>query len=122
MVFVVGGMNSSMIDRRGNERDKLLEHFISENNLLHGQSGVNKYIHSDTSCSSAIDFIFYSKNGSKFFPGVNVLSDHLSVSDHLPVVANVKIEKTTLNEECKLIDIKQKWDNCNSVKYEDTIV
>ena len=65
VVFVVGGMNSSMIDRRGNERDKLLEHFISENNLLHAHSGAIKYIHSDTPCSSAIDFIFYSKKWIK---------------------------------------------------------
>ena len=50
-----------------------------------------------------------------------MLSDHLNVSNHLPVVANLKVEKTTLIEECKLIDIKPKWDNCNSVKCKDTI-
>ena len=37
--FIVGDMNSSMIERFGNERDKLLERFISDNSLIHSQDG-----------------------------------------------------------------------------------
>ena len=120
VVFLVGDMNSFVMTRCGNERDKL-GNISFLNNLLHGQCGAVTYIHSDTSCSSEIDYIFYSKKGSKLLSGVNVLSDHLNVSDHLPVVANVKVEKTNLNEECKLFDIKPKWDKCKSVKYKGTI-
>ena len=37
---------------------------------------------------------------------VDVLSDHMNVSDHLPVVAELKIKKSSVNVENRTIDIK----------------
>ena len=50
-----------------------------------------------------------------------MLYDYLNVSDHLPVLDRVEVDKTILNEEYKLIDIKPKWDKFILIKYKDTI-
>ena len=108
-MFLVEDMNASMIDRCGNERDKLLEHFVSENSLNQRQPGIFTYIHSDTSCSSEIDYIFCSNNGVELLSDVNVLSHDIYVSDNLPVVAKLNVETSFRIEEQKLIEVKPKW-------------
>ena len=45
-----------------------------------------------------------------------MLSDHLNVSDHLPVIAELKIEKPSVNVENRTIDIKPKLDKCDHRK------
>ena len=50
---------------------------------------------------------------------VDVLSGHMNVSDHLPVVAELKIKKSSV--ENRAIDIKPKWDKCDHRKYKDII-
>ena len=52
---------------------------------------------------------------------VDVLSDHMNVWDHLPVVAELKIKKSSVNVENRTIDIKPKWDKCDRGKYKDII-
>ena len=121
MIFLVGDMNSSMLERLGNDRDKLLKCFIYENSLLHSQDGTCTYIHSKDSSSSEIDYIFYSEDGANLVDKVDVLSDHMNVSDHLPVVAELKIKKSIVNVENRTIDIKPKWDKCDHRKYKDII-
>ena len=37
-----------------------------------------------------------------------MLSDHMNVWDHLPVVAELKIKKSSVNVENRTIDIKPK--------------
>ena len=120
-MFFVGDMNASMMERCGNERDKLLEHFVYKNSLNHRQSGTFTYIHTDASCSSEIDYIFCSNNGVELISDVNVLSDDINTSDHLPVVANLNVEKSLRVEEQKLIDVKPKWDKCNRQRYKGSI-
>ena len=110
IMILLGDMNASMMDRCGNERDKLLEQFINENFLFHRQFGKNTYIHSDNLCSSEIDYIFCSNNGSNTMSEVNVLSDCLNTSDHLPVVAKLEVVKPLCVEEQKTIDIRPKWE------------
>ena len=45
----------------------------------------------------------------------------MSVSDHLPVVAELKNKKSSVNVENRTIDIKPKWDKCDHRKYKDII-
>ena len=121
VMYLVGDMNASMMERCGNERDKLLEHFVYENSLNHRQSGTFPYIHTDASCSSEIDYIFCSNNGVELISDVNVLSDDINTSDHLPVVTKLNVEKSLRVEEQKLIDVKPKWDKCNRQRYKGSI-
>ena len=104
VLFLVGDMNSSMMERLGNGRDKLLECFLSENPLLHSQDGTCTFIHSKDSSSSEIDCIFCSEDGANLVNKVDVLSDHLNVLDHLPVIAELKKEKPGDNVESRIID------------------
>ena len=120
-MFLVEDMNASMIDHCGNERDTLLEHFVSENSLNHRQYGIFTYIHSDTSCSSEIDYIFCSNNGVELLSDVNVLSDDINVSDHLPVVVKLNVETSFRIEEQKLIEVKPKWNKCNRQRCKGSI-
>ena len=52
---------------------------------------------------------------------VDVSSDHMNVSDHLPVVAELKLKKSIVNVENRTIDIKPKWDMCDHRKDKDII-
>ena len=121
IMILLGDMNASMMDRCGNERDKLLEQFINENFLFHRQFGKNTYIHSDNLCSSEIDYIFCSNNGGNMMFEVNVLSDCLNTSDHLPVVAKLEVVKPLCVDQQKTIDIRPKWDKCNHQIYKGSI-
>ena len=67
VLFLVGDINFSLIERLGNDRDKLLNCFIYENSLLHSQDGSCTYIHSKDSSSSEIDYIFYSEDGATWW-------------------------------------------------------
>ena len=71
------------------------------------------YVQSDAVCSSEIDYILFSKNGASGVSTVEVLSDYMNVSDHLPVLAKLGIEKAIVNEEHRTISIKPKWEKCN---------
>ena len=121
VVFVVGDMNSSLQERCGNERDTLLKKFVDGNSLSHGQSGVVTYIHSDGTCSSEIDYILYSEGGANLVSKVEVLQDHMNVSDHVPVTAMLRTEKVIGKEEDRMISIKPKWEKCNRFKYKEAI-
>ena len=45
LLFIVWDMNSSMMERFGNDRGKILERLISENSLINSQDGTCSYIH-----------------------------------------------------------------------------
>ena len=60
-VYLLGDFNASMVQRKGNGQDRMLEEFVSRYSLEYQQNGQNTFTHPNTSDQAEIDYIFYNQ-------------------------------------------------------------
>ena len=115
-VFIVGDMKSSLTLRSSNEREIILSKFVSENGLHYFQNGEPKYMHSDNTSFSEIDYILCNAKGKELVMNVKVEKDcTLNMTDHLPIIAELNIPTTKAPTKQMPLTLKPKQERCNKM-------
>ena len=115
-------MNASMISRKSNPQDTLLQDFVARQNLSWRQTGEETFFHPNKADKAEIDYVFFNKLGSKAVEQVRVdRNNQLNTSDHIPVKARVNVEfREKSRSETTVIQVKPKWDKCDKAAYKRT--
>ena len=122
-VFILGDMNASLVSRKGNLQDTLLQDFFGRNDLVWRQNGEVTFRHPNNMDKAEIDYIFYNKLGDGVVGSVAVeRNTSLNTSDHVPVDAQVNVEYSEkARAETTVIQVKPKWDRCDETAYKRSI-
>ena len=119
-VLILGHMNASLQQRKGNNQDTLLKDFQTSKNLHYLQKGAETFFHPNKTDKAGIDYILFDKHSKQIVTTVAVDSKtSLNTSDHRPIVGTLSLKLTprTGDKQAARIMCKPKWDRCDKDYY-----
>ena len=121
-VFILGDMNASLCQRKGNSQDRQFIDFVKSNLLYTEQCGVDTFFHPNKDDKAEIDYILMNNLARHIMKTVSV--EHKTAqntSDHIPVVGTLNIIPDVKRKEKMKLICKPKWDKCNKTVYRNTV-
>ena len=121
-IICVGDFNASLKERPGNLQDRQFIEFVHRNSLGHLQSGTPTFYHPNKADCAEIDYVLFNERGRQLVDSVRIeTKTAANTSDHVPVIATLKIEASYTQIDSYTIQCKPKWDKCDTQIYEDCI-
>ena len=123
-VLLLGDMNASLHQRKGNNQDALLTDFVVSNKLYLLQNGIETFLHPNKTDRAEIDYILSNSQSNQILKAVTVENEtSLNTSDHLPVtgILNLNLSSRTKGKHVTRIVCKPKWDRCDRDSYRRSI-
>ena len=123
-VLLLGDMNASLHQRKGNNQDALLTDFVVSNKLYLLQNGIETFLHPNKTDRAEIDYILSNSQSNQILKAVTVENEtSLNTSDHLPVtgILNLNLSSRTRGKHVTRIVCKPKWDRCDRDSYRRSI-
>ena len=119
-VLIIGDLNASLVQRKGNIQDLQLRAFVDSNSLKNQQCGIHTFSHPNKSDKAEIDYVFYNRAAEMLVKCVAVESDEtLNTSDHVPVFAFLNLDaKQKVVDGNRTIQCKPRWEKCDRQVYE----
>ena len=125
VLLILGDMNASLQQRKGNNQDTLLKDFQTSNNLHCLQKGAETFFHPNKSDKAEIDYILFDEHSKQIVTTVAVDSNPppLNTSDHRPIFGTLSLKLTsrTGDKQAARIICKPKWDRCDKDYYRKSI-
>ena len=92
-IICVGDFNASLKERPSNLQDRQFIEFVHRNSLGHLQSGTPTFYHPNKADCAEIDYVLFNERGRQLVDSVRIeTKTAANTSDHVPVIATLKIE------------------------------
>ena len=123
-VLILGDMNASLHQRKGNNQDTVLKDFQTSNNFHCLQKGAETFFRPNKTDIAEIDFILFDKHSKQILTTVAVDSKtSLNTSDHRPIIGTLSLKLTprTGDKQAARIMCKQRLDRCDKDYYQKLV-
>ena len=122
VVLILGDINVSLRQGKGNNQDALLKEFVDSNNLTCKQENADTFFHPNKSNRAEIDYILSCPDGSRILIDAGVVSNtSTNTSDHIPVLGTLSVSVRDTQKHSAKIVCKPKWDICDNNMYQYSV-
>ncbi|MEW8542501.1 MAG: hypothetical protein AB2693_03120, partial [Candidatus Thiodiazotropha sp.] len=121
-VLILGDMNASIQQRKGNAQDGLLKDFVESSCLECLQSGMVTFMRPNKLDKAEIDYILFNMHGGQLVTAVEVdTRTATNTSDHVAVIGTLDIPTKESKKELVKLTCKPRWDKCDKTAYRQSI-